>query len=137
MKRLTVILFFISLIVLSFSLFSFFLLKNPVSESSFPTSVTITETLTGFDVNATAVTFGSVTRGGSATRFLSVANDYEFPVRVESIVHGSIAPFVQSTPSLVVAPGTSLSVPISLSTNGTASLGNYTGLVTIALFRAS
>jgi len=36
----------------------------------------------GFDLNSTALTFGEVTRGGSALRKISIENNYDFPIEV-------------------------------------------------------
>ncbi len=135
MKGILFLAFFISFVVflMSISLFSY--LVTPVSVSSFQASATITEDLEGFDLNSSALTFGSVPVGGTSTRAILVNNSYSFPIRVEPVIDGSISKMVIYGP-LIIQPYEASSFQITVFADLNTSLGNYTGNVLIRLFRA-
>ncbi|MEK6811472.1 MAG: hypothetical protein AABX96_03115 [Nanoarchaeota archaeon] len=135
MKNLLFLALFISFIVflMSISLFVYYI--TPVSVSSFQASATVTEDLGGFDLNSSALTFGSIALGGSSTRSILVNNSYSFPIRVESVIDGSIAEMIVYGP-LTIQPYQTSSFQFSVFAGPNVSLGNYTGNISIRLLRA-
>ena len=134
MKKLLFLAFFISLVVFMMSLSLFFFHKYPIDESLFQASVNVTENLEGFDLNSSALTFGSIVFGGSSSRSVLVDNPYSFPVRVEPFVEGTISELVIYSP-MIVSPHNSSSFQISVFSGPNISLGGYTGNISIRLFR--
>ena len=51
-------------------------------------------TITGFDVNKTALTFGKIPLGSTSKRSFVVSNDYNFPIKVKIKKEGNIAKFI-------------------------------------------
>ncbi|MEK6908800.1 MAG: hypothetical protein AABX23_01975 [Nanoarchaeota archaeon] len=134
MKNLLVLAFFISLIVLVMTLFIYFYYITPISEFSFQTTAFVTQDVAGFDVNSTALTFGSIVLGGSSTRSILVNNSYPFSVRVEPKFDGSIKKIITYEP-LIVEPYHTSKFYFTVSANSLELLGNYTGDVNIKLMR--
>lgn len=126
--------FFISIIVFLMSASLFFYSFIPVAESSFQASARITEDTGGFDLNSSALTFGSIALGGSSSRSVLVYNPYSFPVRVEPVVDGTISELAVYSP-LTIGPHNSSSFKISVVSKSNNLLGNYTGNVSIRLLR--
>ena len=48
---------------------------------------------TGFDLNKTVLSFGTITNGTSSSRNITINNNYDFPVRFEFDVQGNISKF--------------------------------------------
>src|SRR3989344_6160178 len=82
---------YISLIVFIVSALFFLSYFTPLSKSLFHASGTITEDLGGFDINSTALIFGSIALGGSSTRSILINNSYPFAIKVKLILEGSIS----------------------------------------------
>ena len=134
MKNILFLALFISFIVFLMSLSLFFYYTLPVKVYSFQASVRVTEDLGGFDLNSSALTFGSIAFGGSSTRSILVYNPYSFPVRVEPIIKGNIGQIIAYS-SMIVQPNNSSSFQLSVFAGPNVSLGNYTGNVFIRLLR--
>lgn len=135
MKNLLILAFFISLVVFLMTISIYFYYITPISEFSLQTTGFVTEDTAGFDVNSTALTFGSIVVGGSSTRSVLVNNSYPFPVRVKPEIEGNIEDFVTYDP-LVVGPYESSKFYITFSVDSIDLLGNYSGNVSIKLLRA-
>lgn len=50
--------------------------------------------IAGFDANATALTFGTITSGSVSSRNLTIENNYKFPIKVEFSTKGNITEFL-------------------------------------------
>ena|SRR3989338_976091 len=135
MKGLLLLAFFISVVVFLMSASLFFFYMTPVSKFSYQATAMVTEDSGGFDVNSTALTFGSVALGGSSTRAIFINNSYSFPVKVESVIEGSIARIIIPS-SIIIQPFETSSFKITVFADLNASLGNYMGNVSIQLLRA-
>ena len=135
MKRILFLAFFISLIVFLMSLSLFVYYFTPITESSFQATARVTKDLDGFDVNSSALTFGSFAIGGSSTRSILVNNSYSFPVRLEPVAEGSISQLIVYSP-LTIQPYTTSSFKITVSAPLNATLGNYTGNISVRLLHA-
>ena len=134
MKYILFLAFFISLIVFLMSASVFYYYIVPIKKSLFPASVMVTKELGGFDVNSTALTFGSITLGGSSTRAVLINNSYPFPVRVKSKVEGPISELIGSD-FLVIWPNETSRFSFTVSSDPYTLLGNYSGNVSIRLYR--
>jgi hypothetical protein len=71
--------------------FGFYYSFYPVKMSSFFANAAVTQNTAGFDVNSSALTFGSVAIGGTSTRSISINNSYPFPVKVKVKAQGTIS----------------------------------------------
>jgi len=134
MKNILVLAFFISFIVFLMSLSIYFFYITPVYEFSYSATAYVTENVGGFDLNSTALTFGSIAVGGSSTRTILVDNYYSFPVRVEPHVEGTISKIISYQP-LIVGPNETSRFSFTVSADSFDLLGNYTGNVIIRLKR--
>ena len=86
-----VVLLAVSIIIFLSAIFMF---KAPVLETKeVYASLGISE-ITGINVNNTALTFGNIMSGTSASRNLIFTNNYGFPVRLEIKAEGNISRFL-------------------------------------------
>lgn len=134
MRSLLFLAFFISAVVFIMSISMFLFYKMPVKESSFDASVIVSPDVGGFDLNSSALTFGSISLGGSSTRSVRIENSYPFPVRVEPVIEGDIAQILSYEPA-VVESYESFRFPLTVSADFNTSLGNYKGKVSLRLMR--
>jgi len=134
-KDLLILAFFISFIIFLMSLSFYFYYITPLAQSSFQASTIVTRDTGGFDLNSTALTFGSITLGGSSTRSILVNNSYSFPIRVEPVIEGSIQDLI-SYDYLVIQPYQSASFSMTVFADLNKSLGKYIGNVSVRLFPA-
>ena len=83
------------LFLISFSLFLLAYMNsfNVLDKKIVSTSMTIGD-YTGFDLNDTMLTFGTVMLGGSSERGVNLENDYDFPVKIIISVEGEIERFL-------------------------------------------
>jgi|SRR3989338_4594066 len=134
MKHILALAFFISAAVflMSASIFIYYLI--PIKESLFQASVAVTRDLEGFDTNSTALTFGSIPLGGSSTRAILINNSYPFPVRAKPYIEGPISELI-SYNSLIIRPSEASRFSFTVSSNQYTMLGDYTGNVSIRLYR--
>lgn len=135
MKNIVVLSLFISLIVLVMSVSVYFYYITPISEYSYQTTAYVTRDVAGFDVNSSALTFGSIVPGGTSTRSIIVDNSYSFPIKVQPEVEGSIQKIISYQP-LIVGPNQSSKLDFTVYAESIDFLGNYTGNIKIKLTRA-
>lgn len=135
MRSLVILSLFISLVVLTMSVSIYFYYLTPLSEYSYPTTAFVTYDTAGFDVNTSAITFGSIVPGGTSTRTLIVNNSYPFPIRIEPKIDGSIEKILSFKPT-IVEPYQTSKFYLTISADSIDLLGNYTGNIMIRLLRA-
>ncbi len=135
MKSLTVLSFFISLVVLVMSSSIYFYYISPISEFTYSTTAFVTQDTAGFDVNTSAITFGSIIIGGTSTRSILVNNSYPFPIRVKPEIEGDIAQLVTYDPTIINPYNTS-KFYLTIYADSYDLVGNYTGNITLKLMRA-
>jgi hypothetical protein len=135
MKKILILAFFISFIVFLMSLSVFYYSFYPVKMSSFFANAAVTQNTAGFDVNSSALTFGSVAIGGTSTRSISINNSYPFPVKVKVKAQGTISDKISYTP-LIIEPNKVESLKITFSSNSSLDIGNYEGNISFILYRA-
>ncbi len=91
--------------------------------------------IAGFNLDPDALHFGKLGAANCATRSLTITNSRNFPLRVESKVLGSIAPYIQMPDNgRVVQKGEQISYGFMACPKG-AELGNYTGVVVVTFKR--
>ncbi len=88
----------------------------------------------GFDVNTTALTFGTISFGTFSQRSLILENNYDFPLEVEFKVKGNITKFLIFDKFVYLESNEKKSVQISTITLTENDSGNYSGKM-IVLFK--
>ncbi len=137
MKRFSIMLFFIALVTFLLSLCLFFTGPVPLQITEIPAFVSISKDIVGFDLNSSALAYGSVVRGSSSTKQISIQNDFPVPVRVIATFYGSISPFLEDSVDIELFPGETISMPFTLITRYDSPLGKYDGFVRILFYRVS
>lgn len=128
----------LSIIILLFSLNYYFHYSSILNQFSYPATITLSNSSIGFDINGTALTFGSIAIDGSSTRRVLITNTYSFPISVKTEVFGSISSLILDVPNLIIAPFNETHVPIIAYAgyNSNLSLGNYSGNVIFIIRRS-
>ena len=85
----------IAILILAFilNIYLFISLSRIIETREFYASIIVSDKI-GFDLNLTALTFGSILKGGSATRGISIENNFGFPIEVEIYGKGDIKKFI-------------------------------------------
>ncbi len=137
MKKFILLLFFVSIISLFLSSFLYLNYTSSFKKITYSAFVTFSEEVNGFDVNSTALTFGSIVPLGSSRRQVSVKNPYPFPIIVNSEFSGSITPFLIDIEPTIILPFNETSIPVTvfMDINKNFSFGEYSGNVTFILKR--
>lgn len=89
--------------------------------------------IAGFDVNASALTFGTITFGSSSSRNLTIENNYNFPIKVVFSVKGNIKEFLVFNELVYLEIGEKKSVKISTIIPIDKKYGNYFGKMIIVI----
>lgn len=134
MRSLVILSLFISLVVLIMSVSVYFYYITPLSEFSYTTTAFVNYDVAGFDVNTSAITFGSIVPGGTSTRSLIVNNSYSFPIKVEPEIDGSIVDILSFEP-IIIEPYQISKFYFTAHADSIDYIGNYTGNIKIRLLR--
>ena len=126
--------------IFSFSLFlfigTFFLWgEKPVHETQLYAWANVS-TSSGLDLTSDSLAFGVVQKPGSATRFVTIRNDFSFPLRADIRVRGTIAPLLHFGTSQRIAVNQSARYAFSVIISDRVKEGFYDGQVSIRLFQA-
>jgi hypothetical protein len=89
----------------------------------------------GFNLNKTALTYGTITRGGSAVRNVIIGNEYSFPIIVKVFASGSLVQFLTVEENLSLEPGESRKVAVAVQAPRDAEFGNYSGELSFVFLR--
>ncbi len=137
MRNLVIVLLVISSLIFLISLFSYFSFVSDVKRITYPAFVVLSENVNGFDLNGTALTFGSIVLSGSSRRQVLVRNPYPYSVIVTGEVFGDIGKLFLEIPITVVSAFNESSIPLAVwaSPDKNLSLGNYSGTVVFTLRR--
>ncbi|MEM7814713.1 MAG: hypothetical protein QXF55_00010 [Candidatus Aenigmatarchaeota archaeon] len=93
------------------------------------------ENVTGFNVDTTAIFFGTVPPGGVGMRTITIAHNGSAPIRVGFRLEGELASLVTVSPeSFALSPGESRNVTVSVAVPAGMPYGNYTGKLTVMYF---
>ena len=90
MKKLSYALLGFSVFVLILAVAALIYDDRVIQEQAFYASVNVTES-GGFDLNGTALTFGSIAQHGSSTREINFQNNYDFPIFARITSEGEIS----------------------------------------------
>ncbi len=137
MKRFSIVLFCISFVTFLLSIYLLFTGPVSLQTTDIRASVFISEDIMGFDLNSSALTYGSIVRGSSSTKRISIQNDFLFPVRVRATFYGPISHFLEDSPDIEIFPGETSSMPFTLVTKYDSPLGKYEGFARILFYRVS
>ncbi|MBU0535812.1 MAG: hypothetical protein KKE20_02520 [Nanoarchaeota archaeon] len=85
----------------------------------------------GFDVDNKTLAFGIVIpESTSSTRYFSLDNNENYPVKVEFKTRGDMAKWVSlNQAAFIMEPGTNMTIPVSVSVPYGTKTGNYTGSI--------
>jgi hypothetical protein len=136
MKKLALILFFVSFFLLLISVMLFYFINKPIQIQTFSASFNITEDIGGFDLNESALTFGRLRLRDSAMRNIIFYNSYPFPVVVFVNSDGAIQPFLSFDGFFFAQPNETKKIPFTIYAGDSAPLGFYAGKVTLEIKRS-
>lgn len=131
---LSVAVFFAALITFLVSLYIYsYDSSNTLETKEYYASVNITIDKGGYDLNASALTFGRVAKGGSSTRNLIVKNDYDFPIVAEISARGNIEPLLTFEKEILVKKGETRKVAFSAIARNETVPGFYSGFIEVKI----
>ena len=132
MKKLAYIIVIFSILVFAVS---FFVLR-PLEKKTFFAEVNITdEAVIGFDTNNSALVFGVISLGSSATRNIILNNTHDFPVFVLISAQGDIASLMIFEKKVKINPKGTKSVSFSVRAPKDIEKGIYSGRVIFKILR--
>lgn len=100
----SVVVVFVSLLLVAASMAFTFFINKPLDEISYNARVNITDT-SGFDLGEEAFTFGNIVPGSNSRRSAIFLNSYDRPVGVDISVSGPIKKYIVFEKDIVVYPG--------------------------------
>lgn len=120
----------ISVFAFLISLTAYYVNNRVIERQVFEASMTIEEyAVAGFDVNDSALTFGTVGKGGTSTRRIRIENKHSFPIIVFIQADGNIKTFLNYEEYIRIDKGMAESIAVSASAPFDASEGFYSGSV--------
>jgi len=84
---------------------------------------------TGFDLNKTVLSFGTITNGTSSSRNITINNNYDFPVRFEFDVQGNISKFLVYSKNIYLNPKEEKSIMFLTHFVSNETFGEYSGRI--------
>lgn len=133
------IVLFVSIVLLfSIALLKYYPYWFGLEKRTFYASVYVNESSGGFDLNATALTFGKIRAGleDTASRGIMFDNKYDFPVIAIISSEGEISPLLNYEKEVYVAGGESIKIGFSVSAKNDTLVGFYDGYVKIKVVPA-
>ena len=91
--------------------------------------------IAGFDTNATALTFGTITPHSSSYRNLTIENNYVFPIKIEFHAKGNITEFLVFDKIVYLDVGEKKFIKISTIIPIDENYGYYSGKITVIMKR--
>ena len=120
----------ISVFAFLISLASYYVNNKIIEKQVFEASMTIKDyAVAGFDMNDSALTFGTVGKGGTSTRRIRIENKHPFPIIVFIEANGDIKDFLNYEEYIRIEQGMTESAAISASAPYDATEGLYSGSV--------
>lgn len=130
----TALVFLVSIVMFYISIYLNSLMV--LQEKEVYASINITDR-GGFDVNTTALTFGKIRPGDSASRSLVIENNYTLPIIVEFSSKGNISRFLKFEKENYLMPGANKTISFAVVASADESYGFYDGSVKVVFKRAS
>ena len=91
--------------------------------------------IAGFDANATALTFGTITSGSRSYRDLTIENNYGFPIKVEFRAKGNITKFLLFDKMVYLDVGEKKSIKIDTIVPVDEKYSDYSGKIVVVMKR--
>lgn len=132
-----VIVFAVVLAMFVFTIMRYWPYWFGVEKYSVYTSITISNSSVGFDVNKTALTFGSIKAGNVARRGMIFTNNYIFPVVVKITTNGNISDLLDYDNPVYADVGETKNITFQVAATENTSLGDYNGYVHFKVFPAT
>lgn len=129
MKKENKIYFFIFLfLVLSLMMFCFAMYAkfNVLKKIEIVANLKIGD-ISGFDVNTSVLTFGTITSGSSSYREITIENNYEFPIKAEFRSSGNITELLLFDESIYLDTGENKSIVVNTIIPVSEEKGFYSG----------
>ncbi len=125
----------IAILILAFilNIYLFISLSRIIEIRELSASIIVSDKI-GFDLNSTALTFGSTLRGGSSTREISIENNFGFPIEVYVYGDNGMENFIISAKERI-EKDEKKSIKISAFVPEDTEFGKYEGSIKIALRR--
>lgn len=127
---LSILLFIISLAIF---LFTLYINSTIILEKKEIIAILKIGERAGFNVNETALTFGTIIPGSSAHRNLTLENNYTFPIKFEFRVKGNIKEFLIFDRVVYLGAGEEKSIRIRTITPNDKDYGDYFGKILIRI----
>lgn len=136
LERLAYFTFALSLFIFLLSAGKYFLIdRQPVSVITLHAWVNVSHT-SGVDLNTELLTFGILAAPGSAIRYLSVKNDYSFPVIARISAEGTIAPLLSYERNVSIEAKEKRRIAVSVIASQDVKREVYDGTLLIEFFPA-
>ena len=132
----SVILFIIVLVGFCLTLISYYPYWFGLEKRTFYASVNVTTSGGGFDLNKTALTFGKISLGGSASRGIIFDNKYNFPVIAKINVIGKINEILNYENDILIDRNETKKLSFSVRAFNETELGFYDGYVNVKVVPA-
>lgn len=123
----------VAVIIFLLSVFALISKGKVVDTIVFPAKLNVSSTTVGFDINITALTFGKVNQGGSATRNVIFYNDYNSPVKLNIQSEGTISPLLTYEKEVFAEINESIKIPFKVDVQQSTPQGMYYGNVTFTI----
>ena len=134
MRKAAYFLFTFSFFLLLVSAATLFLANDEIQSEKFYASVNVSDRA-GFDINGSALTFGSIQRPGSSSRRIIIENKYPFPVVVYISAEGNIEKILDFEDVIRLDSGEEKVVSFSAISSNDIEEGFYFGNVRFRMLR--
>lgn len=126
---------FIFILSISLFLVALYIMSTIILEKKEITATVRVGDIAGFDANATALTFGTITPHSSSYRNLTIENNYVFPIKVEFHAKGNITEFLLFDKMIYLDVGEKKSVRIDTIIPVDEKHGYYSGKMVVVMKR--
>ena len=134
MKGIVYTLLAVSFFVFLISFIGFIYSREPIQTTTFFASLNVSDRV-GFDVDDSALIFGSVIRGGGSSRNINIDNNFQFPVVAVISAEGDIAPLLHFDNLVEIGENEFGELSFNVIAPSDINDGFYSGNVTIEIFR--
>lgn len=118
---------------LSIFLFTFYLKSSIILEKKEIAAALSVNQIASFNLNKTALTFGTIPPGSSASRNLTLENNYNFPIKFDFRAKGNIKEFLVFDKVIYLEKGEKKSIRISTIIPNNQDYGNYSGKILVTI----
>ena len=126
------VIYILILILIFLTVYSYFG-REPIQENKYYSHLEIGE-ISGFDVNNSALMFGSILPKGSASRKITVDNTYDFDILVKFLAEGDISDFFFKE-DVLIKRGEVRDIYLSVVALEDSNKGFYDGNISVVIYR--